>query len=83
MGVKYSISLANIKVNLFIPLLLFIVISLIPSSNFAQATKETETAVDCSIPKKISKVRPHQNGVPTEVKIGIVFIDIKATSDAD
>jgi hypothetical protein len=70
------------KLDLFIKLLILIVLLLIPSLNFAQEIKEAEYEADCSIPKKLSKTRPHPEGPPTEVMIGVFFVDIKEINDA-
>jgi hypothetical protein len=71
------------KINLIIHFLALIMILIIPSLNSAQETKGTEHEADCSIPKKLSKTRPHPKGPPTEVRIGFFFVDIKAVNDAE
>lgn len=71
------------KIKLIIHLLVLIIILVIPSLNSAQETKGTEYEADCSIPKKLSKARPHSEGPPTEVRIGFYFIDIKTINDAE
>jgi hypothetical protein len=85
MRMDLAVQRSNVRVNLhlFIKLIILVVIIIIPSANSAQETKEAETALDCSIPKKISKTRPHPEGTPTEVMIGVFFTDIKAISDTD
>jgi hypothetical protein len=70
------------KMNLFIKLLILVVLVVVPSLNFAQETKNSYDVADCSIPKKLSKTRPDPEGPPTEVRIGVFFIDIKTINDA-
>jgi len=85
MSVKVAVSFADIRsqLDLFIKLFAFIVLLLIPSLNSAQETKGTDLEADCSIPIKLSKKRPHPEGPPTEVRIGLLFIDINASNDAE
>jgi hypothetical protein len=68
---------------IFVVSVLFIMVTLaVPSSNLAQETKATRDEVDCSIPAKFIKSRPHPRGTPTPVQIGLLFIDIDAINDA-
>jgi len=85
MRLNLAVPLTNIRVqiNVIIHLLVLIVILVIPSVSFAQETKVIEYEADCSIPKKLSKTRPHPEGPPTEVIIGVFFIDIKSINDSE
>ena len=62
-------------------LLILIILLAIPVSGFAQDKDKSTSDFECSIPKKFRKVRPHPDGTPTEVKLGIIFVDIKAIKD--
>ena len=59
-------------------LLLLIILLAVPVSGFAQDRDKSTSDVECSIPKQFKKVRPHPDGTPTEVTLGVFFIDIKA-----
>ncbi len=63
-------------------LLFVMVILAVPPSNLAQETEAIHDGLDCSIPAKFKKSRPHPRGTPTPVQIGILIIDIDAINDA-
>lgn len=81
MKFKYLTPISRLRIKSFVNLLLLILILAVPSVVFAQEEEKAESSSDCSIPKDLSLSRPHPEGTPTTVKIGMFLIDIKEIKD--
>ena len=58
-----------------------LILLFVPAASLAQ--QDDLTKIDCSVPQGFQGVRPHADGPPEEIKIGLYVIDIQKINDIE